>query len=176
MSSTHIPGFSHRCCRQARWGGDQPAFPSNVSCAWFPGACEPSSSFSVGAVQAWKEKVELSQKGADSVIPLMSPYYIHLPMQETQEMWVRSLGWEDPLEEGMATHSSILTWRIPWTEEAGGLQSMRLQRTGHDLVHTYRDLSSHPISLVYKSPQSNLFSPQALSLSHQPRPSALTRK
>ena len=39
-------------------------------------------------------------------------------------MWVRSLGREDPLEEGMATHSSILTWRIPWTEEPGGLQSM----------------------------------------------------
>ena len=40
------------------------------------------------------------------------------------ETWVWSLGWEDPLEEGMATHSSILTYRIPWTEEAGGLQSM----------------------------------------------------
>ena len=44
-------------------------------------------------------------------------------MQETQETWVRSLGQEDPLEEGMATHSSILAWRIPWTEEPGGLQS-----------------------------------------------------
>ena len=42
-------------------------------------------------------------------------------------MWVRSLGWEDPLEEKMATHSSILAWRIPWTEEAGGLQSMGSQ-------------------------------------------------
>ena len=41
-----------------------------------------------------------------------------------QETWLRSLGWEDPLEEGMATHSSILAWRIPWTEEPGGLQSM----------------------------------------------------
>ena len=47
-------------------------------------------------------------------------------MQEMQEMWVQSLGGEDPLEEGMATHSSILSWRIPWTEELGGLQS-----TGH---------------------------------------------
>ena len=45
-----------------------------------------------------------------------------------QETWVQSLGWEDPLEEGMATHSSILAWRIPWTEEQGGLQSMGLQR------------------------------------------------
>ena len=44
-------------------------------------------------------------------------------MQETQETWVRYLGWEDPLEEGMATHYNILTWRIPWTEEPDGLQS-----------------------------------------------------
>ena len=48
------------------------------------------------------------------------------------ETWVKSLGWEDPLEEGMATHSSILSWRIPWTEEPGTLQSMRLQRVRHD--------------------------------------------
>ena len=48
------------------------------------------------------------------------------------ETWVRSLGWEDPLEEGMATHSSILAWRIRWTEEPGGLQSMGLQRVRHD--------------------------------------------
>ena len=41
-----------------------------------------------------------------------------------QETWVQSLGWEDPLEDGMATHSSILAWRIPWTEEPGGLQFM----------------------------------------------------
>ena len=49
-----------------------------------------------------------------------------------QETWVRSLGWEDPLEKEMATHSSILAWRIPWTEEPGGLQSMGLQRVGHN--------------------------------------------
>ena len=45
-----------------------------------------------------------------------------------QETWVRSLGWEDTLEKGMATHSSILAWRTPWTEEPGELQSMGLQR------------------------------------------------
>ena len=45
-----------------------------------------------------------------------------------QETWVQSLGWEDPLEKRMATHSSILAWRITWTEEPGGLQSMGLQR------------------------------------------------
>ena len=49
-----------------------------------------------------------------------------------QEHQVRSLGWEDPLEEGMATHSSILVWRIPWTEEHGRLQSIGLQRVRHD--------------------------------------------
>ena len=45
-----------------------------------------------------------------------------------QETWVQSLGWEDPLEKGMATHSSSLAWRIPWTEESGGLQSMGSKR------------------------------------------------
>ena len=49
-----------------------------------------------------------------------------------QETWVRSLDWEDPLEVGMATHSTILVWRIPWTEEPGGLQSMGSQRVRHD--------------------------------------------
>ena len=51
-----------------------------------------------------------------------------------QEKWIRSLGWEDPLEKEMATHSSILAWEIPWTEEHGGLQSLGSQRVGHDLV------------------------------------------
>ena len=54
----------------------------------------------------------------------------HLPMM--WEIRVRSLGQEDPLEKEMATHSSILAWKIPWTEELHGLQSMRLQRVGHD--------------------------------------------
>ena len=53
-------------------------------------------------------------------------------MQETLEMQVQSLDGEDPLEKEMATHSSILAWRIPWTEEPGGLQSMGLQRVGQD--------------------------------------------
>ena len=49
-----------------------------------------------------------------------------------RENLVQSLDQEDPLEKGMATHSSILAWRIPWTKETGGLQSMGLQRDGHD--------------------------------------------
>ena len=54
------------------------------------------------------------------------------PMQEIQKMWVQSLGREDPLEESVATHSSILAWKIPWTEEPGRLQSMESQRVRHD--------------------------------------------
>ena len=50
-------------------------------------------------------------------------------MQETQGTWVRSLGWEDPLEKGMATHSSILAWKIPWTEKPSRLQSIKI--VGH---------------------------------------------
>ena len=57
-----------------------------------------------------------------------------LAMQETQEIRVQSLGCEDPLEEGLATHSSILAWRIPWTEEPGGLWSTGSQRVRHDLA------------------------------------------
>ena len=53
-------------------------------------------------------------------------------MPAIQETWVRSLGRKDPLEKGMATHTSILAWRTPWTEEPGGLQSIASQRVGHD--------------------------------------------
>ena len=53
-------------------------------------------------------------------------------LPEMRETWVGSLGWEDPLEEGMATYSSILAWRIPWTEEPGGLQSIGSQRVRHN--------------------------------------------
>ena len=53
-------------------------------------------------------------------------------MQDSQDMLVRFLGQEDLLEEEMATHCSILAWRTPWTEEPGGLQSLALQRVGHD--------------------------------------------
>ena len=59
-------------------------------------------------------------------------------MQKTQ---VQSLGWEDPLEEEMATHSSILAWRIPWTEEPGGLQSMGWQKS-------WTQLSTHALRAV----------------------------
>ena len=53
-------------------------------------------------------------------------------MQETQEMWIQSLAWEDPPEEEMAAHSSILAGKVAWTEEPGGLESMSLQRVGYN--------------------------------------------
>ena len=60
-------------------------------------------------------------------------------------MQVRSLGWEDPLEEGMATHSSILAWRIPWTEEPRGLQSMRSQSEVTEHVHVHAHKCTHTV-------------------------------
>ena len=62
---------------------------------------------------------------------------IHLLNQEMQETRVGSLDWKDSLEKGMAIHSSILAWEIPWPEEPGGLQSVGLQRVRHDLVTKY---------------------------------------
>ena len=71
----------------------------------------------------------------DFVVGLFSPWASLVAqtvknLPTVRETGVRSLGWEDPLEKEMATHSSILAWRIPWTEEPSGLQSMGLQRIG----------------------------------------------
>ena len=66
-------------------------------------------------------------------------------VQEPQDTWIQPLGQEDPLEEGIATHSSILAWRIPWTEKPDGLQSIGLQKVGHyrsDLARMHRSLYS----------------------------------
>ena len=68
-----------------------------------------------------------------------SEYQMVKNLPAMRETCVQSLGWEDPLEEGMATHSSILAWRIPWTEQPGGLQSMGSQRVGHN----WSDLEPH---------------------------------
>ena len=74
--------------------------------------------------------------------PTLISYLIALPtslvvqmvkhLSTMRETWVRALGWEDPLEEEMATHSSTIAWKISWTEEPGRLQSMASQRVGHD--------------------------------------------
>ena len=68
-----------------------------------------------------------------------------------QETWVKSLGWEDLLEKGMATHSSILVWKIPWTEEPGRLQSMGLQRVRHDWETNIFTFSKDTVSLYLQS-------------------------
>ena len=60
-----------------------------------------------------------------------------------QEIWVPSLGWEDPLEKGMATYSSIPAWEIPWTEEPGGLQSVGLQRVQRDWTNIYSHMGQY---------------------------------
>ena len=73
------------------------------------------------------------------------------------ETWVWPLGWEDPLEEGMATHSSILAWRIPWTEEPGGLWSMGSQRFGHDWVTEHMNIKCiYPFKLEFPSFPDNM--------------------
>ena len=77
----------------------------------------------------------LTLKNLPNGASLVAQRIKHLPAM--QETWVRSLGWEDPLEKEMATHSSILAWRIPWTEEPGGLQSMGSQRVGQDWVTSH---------------------------------------
>ena len=78
-----------------------------------------------------------------------------------QKTWVQSLGGEDPLDKEMVTHSSILAWRIPWTKEPGGLQSMGLQRIGHNLVIKQQQQQQQ---LLLVSPV--LFSPRRTRGSH----------
>ena len=73
----------------------------------------------------WKRR-EVEKNGASLVAQRLK----RLPA--VWETWVRSLSWEDPLEKEMASHSSMLAWRIPWMEEPGGLQSTGSQRVGHD--------------------------------------------
>ena len=66
-----------------------------------------------------------------------------------QETWVPSLGQEDPLEKGMATHSSILAWEIPWTEEPGGLHSMGSQRVSYGCMTKTHTQDYHPLHLAF---------------------------
>ena len=79
----------------------------------------------------------------------------HLPA--LQETWVRSLGWEDPLEKEMAIHSSILAWRIPWTEEPGGLQSTGSQRVRHDWATSLHLAPLGRLQVWYHFPSNHWF-------------------
>ena len=85
-----------------------------------------------GSAQGWNQRdLELNTDSALlSLVSLVAQLVNHLPAMK--EIWVRSLGQEDPLEKVMATHSSTLAWRILWTEEPGRLESMGSQRVGHD--------------------------------------------
>ena len=79
------------------------------------------------SIKTWKEIViECAQRGASLLAQLVKN------LSAMWETWVQSLGWEDPLEKDMATHSSTLAWRIPWMEEPGRLQSTGSQRVEHD--------------------------------------------
>ena len=89
--------------------------------------------------------------GLQSWASLVAQMVKNLPAM--QETWVWSLDWEDPMEEGLATHSSILAWRIPWTEEPGGLQSVGWQRAGHNWVtntHTHTHTHTQILTVQYR--------------------------
>ena len=102
------------------------AIPFSRGSSWprdrIPVSCIAGRFFTIWAIM----KLKFSKNNGAS---LVAQRLKHLPAM--RENWVQSLGWEDPLEKEMATHSSILAWRIPWTEEPGGLQSTGLQRVGH---------------------------------------------
>ena len=102
-------------------------------------------------IMEWDAVVLTIQKRTEWAFPGNSVLNrVRLPMQET---WVWSLGQENPLEKDMAIHSSILAWRIPWTEEPGGLQSTGSQTVGHDLAskqQEYRIKQSYPRSVSHQ--------------------------
>ena len=93
---------------------------------------------------SWKSLIENRRKKVKGYVRIWIPWWLSVKnppaMQETEEMRVQSLGREDCLEEEMATHSSILARKIPWTKESGKLQSVGLQRVRHDWTteHTYK--------------------------------------
>ena len=108
--------------------------------AWrIPGTGEPGGLPSMGSHRVghdWSDLAAAAAAASGSVVK-------NLPLM--QEMWVWSPGWEDPLQEEMATHSSILAWKIPWTEEPGGLQSIGSQRVRYkwvaEHVHTQNNVN-----------------------------------
>ena len=92
---------------------------------------------------------------------------ICLPMQETQEKWVQSLGWEGFLEEEMATQSSILAWVIPWTQEPDGLQSTGSERVRHNWVTEWvRVYLKAPAGVTSQKKDTWLLRPEGISLIH----------
>ena len=80
-------------------------------------------------IQSWSNQQDVAESGLCPRASLMAQMVKNLPA--VQETWVLFLGQEDPLEKGLAIHYSILAWKIPWTEEPGGLQSLGSQRVRH---------------------------------------------
>ena len=93
-------------------------------------------------IPEWTSEIEYSDLLRETSLVAQWVKYPPGKQQETQKMWVRSPAWEDPLEEEMTTHSSILAWKIPWTEEPGGLQSIESQKSCTWL----KGLSTHILS------------------------------
>ena len=92
---------------------------------------EPGGLLSMGLHRVGHDRSDLATAAAElNRASLVAQMVKNLPAR--RETWIRSLTQEDPLEKEMATHSSILAWRIPWTEEPGGLQSMGSQRVGYE--------------------------------------------
>ena len=135
----HIPGF-------ARDSPSRVGLLCSVDMGWGrirPVSCKEQRRFQQFVRTAWS----LSDQGR---LPQSSPVaqlVKKLPIQETQEMWVRSLGQDNTLEKEMATHSSILAWKIPWTEEPGWRQSHVVAKSGTQMsTH-----ASHSLSLRRRS-------------------------
>ena len=104
---------------------------SSVLTGQFPWTEEPGRLHVVHGVAKSRTRLsDFTSLHAPRQASLVAQTVKNLPAM--QETWVRSLGWEDSLEKGVATHSSILAWRVPWTEEPGRLQSMGSQRVGHN--------------------------------------------
>ena len=98
------------------------------SCAWPQWRQTETSDF--GAEKGFLQAIQAMVASALKMASLVAQTVKNPPA--VQVTWVRSLGWEDPVEKEMASHSSILAWKIPWTEEPGGLQSTGSQRVQHD--------------------------------------------
>ena len=107
--------------------------------AWrIPGTGEPGGLLSMGLHRVGHDGKRLSSSSRvvkELILPNLPVFWIAQMVKNLPAMWetcARYLGWEDPLEKGMSTHSSSLAWIIPWTEKPGGLQSMDSQRVVHD--------------------------------------------
>ena len=98
---------------------------------WVIGVTPPLPASEMVVKFRWNNGHDSASQGLSLVAQLIKNQ-LCLPMQETQETQVQPLGWEDPLEKEKATGTGILAWRIPWTEEPGGLQCMGSQRVRHD--------------------------------------------